>query len=202
MTLHPRPPRKDIVKYVQRDGQILRFLGTFKNAAPQDRFRKFIVAFYLADDTVAVFEVPQRNSGFAEGKLIQRARIMNEEAGRYFIASDFRVGADISINRFTFQLSKADEYSLTMMEAEADGFPQSELAAIVEGMRKNPKGIAKLRMTMEARDKVGKGYVDPQLAENILIRIFGVQQHEAVTAVRRWTNDWGFDYFAFVAALS
>jgi hypothetical protein len=203
ISLHPKPPRKDIVKYVRRDGQILRFLGTLKNPAPQDRFRKFIIAFYLADDTLAVFEVPFRNSGFAEGKFIQRARIKNELAGdRYFVASDFNVGSEVTINGFTFLLAKADEYSLSMMEGESDNFPQAELAEIVQNMRSNKKLVQRLRTQFLSRDQAGKGYLEPKLAEMLLIRIFGIQEHQAITAARRWTNDWGFDYLAFLAALA
>ena len=62
-SLHPKPPRKDIVKFISKDGMLLRFGGKFKNPMPQDVNRKFVIVYYLADDTVGVFELPQRRTG-------------------------------------------------------------------------------------------------------------------------------------------
>lgn len=40
-----------------------------------DRDRRFVLNFFAADDTVAVFEPPQRNSGIVGGKFLQRAKV-------------------------------------------------------------------------------------------------------------------------------
>jgi hypothetical protein len=203
LSLHPKPPRKDLVKLAGCQGQLLRFAAKFKNPAPQDRFRKFVIVFYLADDTVGVFELPQRNSGFREGQFIQRTKLKNALAdGRYFAPADFKLGEEITLNGFTFLTYDADEFALNLMEAEAEEFPQADLVAAVDKMRQNRKGVDKFRMNMESRDKQGRGYVDPAFGEHSIIRIFGLRQHEALTAVRRWTNDWGFDYLGLLAALA
>jgi hypothetical protein len=89
-----------------------------------------------------------------------------------------------------------------MMEAESDSFPQAELAEIVQNMRSNPRLVQRLRTQFLSRDQAGRGYLEPKLAEMLLIRIFGIPEHQAITAARRWTNDWGFDYLAFLAALA
>jgi hypothetical protein len=203
LSLHPKPPRKDIVKYIQRDGQILRFAAQFKRPAPQDRNRKFVIAFYLADDTVAVFEQRQRNSGFAEGKFIERSRLKNVRAGgRYFVASDFRIGEELTINGFDFVTSEADEFALNLMEAESDSFPQADLAQTIAIVRQNRTLIQRVRIQMESRDPARKGYVDPKIAEQALMRTFSMPMHEATTAIRRFSNDWGFNYVDFLAAVS
>jgi hypothetical protein len=201
ISLHPKPPRKDIVKYVQRDGQVLRFAAKFRNPAPQDRFRKFVIAFYLADDSVAVFELRQRNSGFGEGKFIERTRVQNVKEGRYFIASDFKLGEVITINGFEFITSEADEFALNLMEAESDAFTHADLAPVAETIRKSKTYAQRLKRQFEQRDEAGKGYVDPSIAEQILMRICGLSKHEATTVTRRWSNDWGFDYFGFLSAV-
>jgi hypothetical protein len=90
---------------------MLRFSGVIKHPAPQDRFRKFVVIFYLSEDTVAVFELPQRNCGAA-------------------------LGTDMRSRR------------------------------------------------------------------QVIVRLFGISEHEAMTAVRRWTNDRGFDSSGFVTHLT
>lgn len=45
------------------DSQILRFVGKMLSDNPTDKDRTFIISFYLSDDTIAVFEPIQRNSG-------------------------------------------------------------------------------------------------------------------------------------------
>ena len=39
-----------------------------------DASRRFIISYYLSDDTVAVFEPPVRNSGVIGGKFLERAQ--------------------------------------------------------------------------------------------------------------------------------
>ena len=42
---------------------MLRFVAKLDTTRPIDIDRTFIIFFYLSDDTIAVFERPQRNSG-------------------------------------------------------------------------------------------------------------------------------------------
>lgn len=44
---------------------VLRFVGKMLTDSPIDKERVFIICVYLSDDTIAVFEPPQRNSGTA-----------------------------------------------------------------------------------------------------------------------------------------
>ena len=49
-----------------RDGlnsNVLRFVAKLDTTRPIDMDRQFIVFYHLSDDTIAVFEPPQRNSG-------------------------------------------------------------------------------------------------------------------------------------------
>jgi hypothetical protein len=200
LSLHPKPPRRDLVKLDARQGQVLRFSARFREPAPQDRLRKFVIVYYLADDSLAVFELPQRNSGFREGKFIQRAQ-WKTRSGRFFEPADFRIGGQVVINGFDFLIESADEYALNLMEAESDDFPQANLAQTIGAISGNTKAIAKMRMQLEARDRAGKGYIDPKIAQQMIMRIFGIGEHAALTAVRRWENDWGFDYLGFLASI-
>ena len=36
---------------------------------------RFIISYFLSDDTILVFEPPQRNSGILGGKFLERGRI-------------------------------------------------------------------------------------------------------------------------------
>lgn len=45
------------------ESNVLRFVAYMATDNPIDKERKFIIAYFLSDDTVSVFEPPQRNSG-------------------------------------------------------------------------------------------------------------------------------------------
>lgn len=202
-SLHPKAPRKDIVKFITKDGMLLRFAAKLKNPQPQDANRKFVIVYYLSDDTVAVFELPERNSGFRGGKFIQRAKIKNTRAGgRYFTASDFQVGQDILINAFEFTTYDADEYAMNYMESMPEDFPQSDLFDITTQMRKTRSKVDQMRQSMEAYDKDLVGYIQPAVARKILMDTFGMTEHEAMTVTRRYSENAGFDYFSFMKAFT
>ena len=200
-SLHPKPPRKNIVKLLNNDGKVLRFLAVFKYPEPQDVNRKFVVAFFLADDTVAVYEKPTRNSGFPEGKFIQRTKLINKEQGRAFQAQDFSVGATLNINGFIFTLTGADEYSYGYMESYSDEFPQADLQNIVNCLRSNRELVQRMNKVFQSKDPELQGHVKQQDAEMIL-NSTGLEPQEVTTVLRRWLTDWGFDYFGLISVLS
>merc|ERR1712159_79293 len=49
-----KPPKKDFHKFMDNDRKILRFQARFVTDAPEDVHRDFIIAVYLADDTVGI----------------------------------------------------------------------------------------------------------------------------------------------------
>merc|ERR1719159_1131410 len=128
--LRPKPPRKDLVKMMTNDGKILRFEGIPQNNVPEDMHRKFIIEVYLADDTVAVWEVRQRNSGCVEGKFRERGLTVNPATGKNFRPGDFYVGGRVELSAMPFRIIRADEYTLKYMESNPDQFPQSSIGLL------------------------------------------------------------------------
>ena len=68
MGLLPKPPKRDFIKFMERDrrgldSNVLRFLARMDTEKPIDKDRRFIISYFLSDDTVLVFEPPVRNSG-------------------------------------------------------------------------------------------------------------------------------------------
>ena len=61
--LIPKPPKKDYFKYIDNDKIILRFLARLNTKIPEDMDRRFLILFFLADDSIQVYEVPNKNSG-------------------------------------------------------------------------------------------------------------------------------------------
>ncbi|CAD7966151.1 unnamed protein product [Amoebophrya sp. A120] len=103
---------------------VLRFSGKLVD---DDLKRTFVVAFYLADNTVSVYEQRQENSGFTGGNFIQRIALRNVEKNRNFLPSDFFVGATVNLIAKKFFLSKADEFTLRFMEQHPRVFPKADL---------------------------------------------------------------------------
>jgi hypothetical protein len=200
-SLHPSPPRKDISRLLRHQGQVLRFTAEFVNPIRQDVGRQFVISFDLADDQISVFERPRRNSGFKEGKYIEKGKIKNPKTGEYFKASDLSVGTAVIIHGHQFKITGADEFAINRMEAEAEEFPQSDLVGIISFLKQDDQRLALLRKKMEFLDPDGTGFVRPDEAKIRLIRVYGIPEHDAGTIVRRFTDEKGFDYYAFWATL-
>jgi hypothetical protein len=55
---------------------------------------RFVISYFLADDTLAVFEPPQRNSGIPGGRTADRGKVRRPAAGPldYYRPCDMRIG--------------------------------------------------------------------------------------------------------------
>jgi len=85
---------------------------------PEDLERRFIISFYLADDTISIFEPAQKNSGIMEGKFLERRKYKNVDNGGAFITpSDMAVGGDVKINGHNFHILSYDEYTKKYLDA-------------------------------------------------------------------------------------
>ncbi|KAH0785038.1 EF-hand domain-containing family member C2 isoform X2 [Histomonas meleagridis] len=189
MSLHPKPAPKDQVKLVTKMGQVLRFNAKMITRNTVDASRRFIITFYLSDDTLQIFEPQQRNSGIIGGKFLQRAKMKNIDTNEYFKAQDFEVGKVITVNNIKFQLLEATEYALSYMEADPDNFPQADLFEIVNKLRAAIRASGKTPKDLFNRYSAGgrmdvEGLLD--LAKDVSCTM---SYHEAVTIMRRYQND-------------
>lgn len=79
---------------------------------PEDVDRRFIISFYLADDTISIYEPAQKNSGIIPGKFLHRRKYKNvDKADRFICPSDLAVGGDCKINGQSFHILSMDEYT-------------------------------------------------------------------------------------------
>lgn len=201
-SLHPKPPRKDIVKLLEKDGQVLRFRAKFVNPSPVDEIRSFVVCYYLADDTTAVYEPYKRNSGFRDGKFIQKGKYKNPDTGLNFKADDFFVGANLTINAHKFELTDADEYAFNQMEASSDDFPHADLSHIIDYLKTDKQMVEYICREFEGLDPEATGKIDRETALRKIVRILKVPLHDSITITRRWGEGDEFDYYAFMNALN
>lgn len=109
--LIPIPPKKDFFKWVDNQG-CLRFTAQFNTAKPEDAERRFIINYYLSDDSIQIYEPPTRNSGFSEGKFLERGKYKHpSREGEKLGPADLVVGQDVRINGHLFHVTDCDEFT-------------------------------------------------------------------------------------------
>mmetsp|Transcript_6479 Transcript_6479/g.11952 ORF Transcript_6479/g.11952 Transcript_6479/m.11952 type:complete len:647 (+) Transcript_6479:118-2058(+) len=140
--LTPRPPRRDILKLMNQQGKVLRFFGQMANDREEDARRRFIVAIYLSDDSVGVWELRQRNSGHAEGKFALKTRKKNPATGTWFTPMDFQIGKIVTVNATPFFLLRADDATLKFMEANPQVFPAADVQQIAARLQPLAESLA------------------------------------------------------------
>jgi len=117
-SLVPKPPRRNYMKLLKFDKAALRFLGQMISDHPENTDRRFIIEFFLSDDTIRIYEQSLRNSGFAAGKFLDRRRFKNIATGEWFKPTEFSVGKKLTINGFVFDLLEADEATVNLMKGD------------------------------------------------------------------------------------
>lgn len=141
-TVEPRPPPIDYDKFVTLDGKMLRFTSQMVTRNAEDRERNFIVSYYLANDTLAVFEIPRRNSGFAGGQFLHQQKfflpdqdLLAAQRPKQYTPQHLYIGARLNLNSHIFQIIGADEFALDYMEQHRQQFPFSDVNVILQKCR-------------------------------------------------------------------
>lgn len=123
ITVEPKPPQADFKKLFKYDGCILRFGAKLISVIRENCERSFVLSYYLADDTLQIYEVAQRNSGFVGGEFLKRARVplpgqekFSSTRPEYFRANDFYIGSTVNLKDHIFHIVSADEFTLLYME--------------------------------------------------------------------------------------
>jgi len=78
LTLIPKPPQRDFVKFMAHDRRGLdsnevRFTARLVTDVPVDKDRRFQISYFRTDDTMQVFEPPVRNSGIQYRYMVLRS---------------------------------------------------------------------------------------------------------------------------------
>jgi hypothetical protein len=117
MKLIPKAAKKDYFKYIDNDKITLRFFARLNTKIPEDMDRRYLISFFLADDTLQVYEMPNKNSGIWEGKFLERKKYKNiENDNKLFTISDFELNKSIRINTYSFHILDADDYTKKWMQ--------------------------------------------------------------------------------------
>ena len=107
--------------------------------------RKFVLIFYLEDDTLAIREPPVRNSGHVGGNFLCRGRVKRprEQGDSYYVARDFCVGSEITVNAQCFRVKEADEHTLRYMEHHSKDFPESNVEFVLQKLREKKELVSR-----------------------------------------------------------
>ncbi|EDW74855.1 uncharacterized protein Dwil_GK15906 [Drosophila willistoni] len=142
LTVEPKPPHADFKKLMQFDGCILRFGAKLISAIRENLERNFIISYFLADDTVQIYEVARRNSGFLGGEFLKKARVplpgqekYSSKRPEYHKAYDFFIGSTLSMKDHIFHIVSADEFTLIYMEQHPNEFPVANIRSIMQKIR-------------------------------------------------------------------
>lgn len=139
LSLVPQPPKKDFIKMLENDNLVLRYEATMQSSRQEDRDRRFIISYRLADDMISIFEPQQRNSGIIGGKFLERTRIAkpgcDPENPVFYGIGDFAIGATITVLRHRFIITNADEYVLKYLEQNEERFPTNTIQSLRNKIR-------------------------------------------------------------------
>ncbi|XP_027594162.1 EF-hand domain-containing protein 1 [Pipra filicauda] len=139
LRLIPKRPQKDVIKMLENDLKVLRYQAALESPVPEDRNRRFILSYFLSDDTISIYEPPIQNSGIPGGKYLKRTRVAKPgstpEDPIYFQPSDFTIGSTIEVFGHRFVITDADEYVLNYLERNAESFPATTLQSLRDHFR-------------------------------------------------------------------
>ncbi|XP_029458980.1 EF-hand domain-containing family member C2 [Rhinatrema bivittatum] len=195
----PKPPQKDFKKFIEKDrsgleSHELRYLARLISDNPIDKDRKFIISYFLSDDTIQVYEPPQRNSGVIGGKFLERIRIMKpgqelfkSEMSVYFTAQDLFVGATVNFFGHIFHLMDADEYAFIYMENNAMEFPVANINIILNKLKtKGEPRSREIKQMFAASDIEKTNKIGYEQFRNLLLTVSEgtLSEHEIMTVAR------------------
>ncbi|ORX56052.1 hypothetical protein BCR36DRAFT_346610 [Piromyces finnis] len=73
-----QPPKKNIIKMLENDHIVLRFVAKMESKYKQNMDRRFIISYHVSDDKISIYEPMQRNSGITSGYF---AKVFKKTAG-------------------------------------------------------------------------------------------------------------------------
>lgn len=184
LSLHPKPPRTNVVRLLENKGKMLRFVAKLEQAVGFDVERVFTLTYFLDTDEVAIFEPPVKNSGRTGGKFMERCKVRKPRSCEYYSEADLCIGARMQVYSRRFVLVDADEFTIKYMEMNPGTFPNSDLEAIHARMQ--PDEMAALDEHLRSIDRTGSGRVsEDQFKQAVIANVPALQDQEVHTLARR-----------------
>jgi hypothetical protein len=184
----PEPVKKDFIKWIENDrngleSNTLRFAAKIQTRDPIQAERKFIVSYFLSDDSIHIHEPPVNNSGIGGGRFMERMKIKrpnqpqySTKLPEYYNYKDLYVGAVLVINNFEFKLLDADEYCFAYMEKNSNSFPYSDVNNVRNQVRSiaNAEACSLLNQYFKQSDHFDTGLVGFNSFVSAMKDVFGL----------------------------
>jgi hypothetical protein len=190
------------------ESKVLSFFCSLLSGGPDDVERRFVISYYLQDNTLKIVEPPVRNSGFVGGVFLSR-RAVKKADGELLKETDLYVGAKVQILMHRFLLLDANEGTLYWMEDK--GLPRSNFYRILDKVRPALYSDARSGRLAEAfraleKPENGPGRATKEAAMEILASYglvsdspHGLAEHDVRTIVRANMNKQPtFEYERFI----
>jgi hypothetical protein len=127
-------------KFLTHDKQVLRFYCVWDDKSRYGDSRKFVLQFFLIDDTVSISEAEGSCGGGISTTMLHRSRlpVKDEDAGArgpthedfdYITADDLRVGGFVRVYKRDFFIYGADEFT-SKWYIDKKGMCESDFATI------------------------------------------------------------------------
>ncbi|XP_054738199.1 EF-hand domain-containing family member C2 [Anastrepha obliqua] len=146
ISVEPKPPQSDFKKFIKLDRYVLRFGAKLLSTIRENCERIFVISYYLSDDTIQIFEIAERNSGFLGGEFMKRTRIplpgqekFTSKRPQCYQPYNFYIGATMSLKDHIFHIVSADEYTLIYMEHHPYEYPMADIKTIMAKIREAAK---------------------------------------------------------------
>lgn len=125
-SFQPKPPKKDVLRYVINAGKKLRYTAMMDWVHPEDKERQFTIEYNLSTSEVLIQELKVPNSGFVAGRFLKPMCLpkpgSSPDNPELYTPTDFNVGAIIDVFGHRFRITGADLAVYRYMEANPEKF--------------------------------------------------------------------------------
>jgi EF-hand domain-containing protein 1 len=166
-----------------------------------DASREFVVTWFMENETLTVYEPPQRNSGVIGGKFLSRRRLRNIDTGDFFRDEDFFVGANLLLGGHRFHLYDAEGFTRKLLKGQAKVWGSSDVKFVLNNLRTKFADFSlTMRRAFRSMDKDYSGSITmDELQTQLRKWNFVVSRDELVQIFnfydRGHTGKWTFDDF-------
>lgn len=208
--LIPKPPKRDFIKFMEKDrhgldSNVLRFMAKMDSDRPIDHNRHFIISYFLCDDTILVYEPPQRNSGIIGGKFLERSRVKVPDGSGYYSSRDLFIGAHVEFLKHKFIITDADEYAVYYIEKNNKEYLQANVPIILSKLREvTDKHLEDVRSFFAQADPQDSGYISYDNFRNFILKYSSsLSDHEILSVCRTYgsTKAEEDNFNAMIAAI-
>lgn len=140
--IESKAPLADYQKLLKYGNARLRFGAILSSDVSANAQRSFIIAYYLSDDTISVYETDERNSGFRKCEFYSRRKFylpnqdwFGRERPQEYLSHHLFIGANVCLQDFHFHLTSADEFTLQHMESRPFEYPMANIELIMQKIR-------------------------------------------------------------------